>query len=136
MSEGHWFISMYNDFGESQEVELLAELSTELSDLEFVKRLAILVVVVRRNVFCIQIDISYVHRPMHKIGCGSFNAKRGAENENAFLWVSISIRQTIYQDRKHIQKICFLYLIISVHFLDWIFLSSTYIYYVAVAMSH
>ena len=32
---------------------------------------------------------------MHKIGCGSFNAKKGAENENAFLWVSIS-NQTDY----------------------------------------
>ena len=32
MSEGHWFISMYNDFGESQEVEFLAELSLEMTE--------------------------------------------------------------------------------------------------------
>ena len=32
MSEGHWFISLYNDFGDTQEVEFLAELSLEMSE--------------------------------------------------------------------------------------------------------
>ena len=32
MSEGHWFISLYNDFGDSQEVEFFAAMSLEMTE--------------------------------------------------------------------------------------------------------
>ena len=32
LSEGHWFISMYNDFGDVQEVEFYAALSLEMTE--------------------------------------------------------------------------------------------------------
>ena len=32
MSEGHWFISLYNDFGDSQEIEFFAALSLEMTE--------------------------------------------------------------------------------------------------------
>ena len=32
MSEGHWFISLYNDFGDSQEIEFFATMSLEMTE--------------------------------------------------------------------------------------------------------
>ena len=32
MSEGHWFISLYNDFGDSQDVEFFATMSLEMTE--------------------------------------------------------------------------------------------------------
>jgi hypothetical protein len=32
MAEGHWFVSMYNDFGDAQKVEFLASPSVELTE--------------------------------------------------------------------------------------------------------
>ena len=32
MSEGHWFLSLYNDFGDSQEVEFFAAMSLEMTE--------------------------------------------------------------------------------------------------------